>query len=146
MSNDIRELRAEVEQLRAELLQFRPEPMSQQCRDGHHNRIGEWKCIGCHCLCHNRDAEVEELQRSRDGWQADAGTYLDNANFWRKRAHTDEAERDRLAEQVKRVRDIHVPHDCRDPRCAVLGQCEQCMVPSPCATLTVALDGTEAGR
>lgn len=87
---------AEVERLRADLAAFQPEPMSQLCRDGEHNGVGDWKCLGCHCLCHNRDTEVEQLQRNRDGWENDARTYSANADHWRAeverlRAELDEA-------------------------------------------------------
>jgi hypothetical protein len=64
------------------------------------------------------------------------------------RTERDDARHDRsaLSEQVRRVRAIHVPHACPDPNCHQLGDCEQCGAPHPCATLTVALDGTEAHR
>ena len=45
--------------------------------------------------------------------------------------------------QVQRVRAIHVHHNCGDPACIQRGDCEQCGVLSPCATLTVALDGAD---
>lgn len=35
-----------------DLESFKPQPMSQQCRDGLHCGIGDWRCAGCYCLCH----------------------------------------------------------------------------------------------
>jgi hypothetical protein len=50
-----------VRELEEELRAFAPEPMSQNCRDGKHNGVGEWRCHNCHCLCHRQDPEVKQL-------------------------------------------------------------------------------------
>lgn len=59
---DIKTLLTQIAELREELQAFKPQPMSQRCRDGHHNGVGDWRCINCRCLCHNQDALVAELQ------------------------------------------------------------------------------------
>jgi hypothetical protein len=35
---------------------FKPEPMSQNCRDGRHNGKGDDQCFGCWCLCHGGES------------------------------------------------------------------------------------------
>lgn len=67
---DVDHLLGEVARLRADLEAFKPQPMSQRCRDGHHNGVGGERCVNCWCLCHNQDAKVAELQATlnvRDG-------------------------------------------------------------------------------
>lgn len=62
-----------------------------------------------------------------------------------------EAERDHLAEQVQRVREAHLPHDCSrhfkastPVPCARYGMCDGCTAPYPCPTRR-ALDHTTEG-
>ena len=60
----------------------------------------------------------------------------------------EQSERDRLAEQVKRVRDVHRPVSAwagdPDDDDNLTTACMHCEVPYPCDTIR-ALDGTEAG-
>jgi hypothetical protein len=56
---------AEAVRLRTELLLFKPEPMSQNCRDGKHGGAGSERCHGCDCLCHTFEADVERAELAR---------------------------------------------------------------------------------
>lgn len=87
------EQREKVERLRDELEAFKPQPMSQRCRDGHHNGVGDEACINCHCLCHSRDAEVERLRKRWESSQRHANELID-------RAERAEYEVERLAKEL----------------------------------------------
>lgn len=50
-----------VDALRKDLQAFKPQPMSLNCRDGHHNGATGEPCSNCWCLCHRQDAEVARL-------------------------------------------------------------------------------------
>lgn len=56
----VRQLTEDRDRARAEVDQFKPQPMSQRCRDGHHNGVGDQACLNCWCLCHNAEAEAAE--------------------------------------------------------------------------------------
>jgi hypothetical protein len=74
---------AEIDRLTAELDRFKPQPMSQNCRDGKHNGTGASRCINCWCLCHNRDADVEERWAVRvnpDGCPPSVIRYVDEGS------------------------------------------------------------------
>ena len=69
----------------------------------------------------------------------------EKATALRKQRDAAEDERDAVREQVKRVRALHVPHECGDPDCDQQGDCDVCDEPHPCHTVR-ALGGTEPGQ
>lgn len=150
LNEALRSVERERDEARAELAKFKPQPMSQRCRDGHHNGTGDWACHGCYCLCHTRDAEVAEYRTANTQMQQLIAKRAEERDRARTEQGYAEAERDRIAEQVKRVRDRHVgqcggacattPCECQDGDLI----CAECETPHPCGTL-LDLDG-KTGR
>lgn len=90
----------EIVRLRAELDRFKPQPMSQQCRDGRHGQTGDWRCHNCRCLCHTfehsragHDPVCEALQREYDRTMGDLAVAV--------------AEAGRVREALQAVRELH---------------------------------------